>query len=531
MAVLLKRVAKCSVLTLLLLASGCGKPLPNDGVPKDYEFDNTVTNETGDVYYEIFVGSFADSNGDGYGDLNGIRDKLDYLKDMGVGGIWLTPIHPSPSYHGYDVEDYKAVNAHFGTLTDFKNMMTKANELHIDVILDLVVNHTSRTHPWFTEGLNRFKNGTYDPSDNNDKANYYNFYWDNGEVKYTAGFGEWMPDLNLDNPAVRNEIVSIMKFWFDYGVKGYRLDAARYFYEMNTAKNIEFLRFLKTEANKIRSDNYFVGEAWGDPANVVAQYYTSGIDSFFNFDGADSNGYIISDVTTRKGSRLGSNIVYIQDLNRTSSASAITGNFLTNHDMNRSATMWVMNQEQRRKLGASVYMLQPGRPFIYYGEEIGLKGKREEEPTDANRRLPMQWQQYDDTYRPANPPGATYKSSDQIKEGVKEMLEMPFSLTNHYKKVINVRNKYPFITNAKVESTMVRGVDDEVTYLKIIGTGDEVLYVFHNIGSVDHEVNLNELGLSEVLISDDIFTSQIRAKLLDNVLTLAPYSSVILKDK
>ena len=136
-----------------MILVSCGQ----SAVPQDYEIDKSITNVKGGAYYEIFVRTFADSDDDGIGDLLGLKDKIDYLEDLGVGGIWLMPIHPSPSYHGYDVEDYQAINKDYGTLADFSAVIEKAHEADIDVIIDLVINHTSSTHPWFKEGLANFK--------------------------------------------------------------------------------------------------------------------------------------------------------------------------------------------------------------------------------------------------------------------------------------------------------------------------------------------------------------------------------------
>jgi alpha-amylase len=534
----LKKISQVFLVTLFVL-TGC-----KSKTPKTYEFDKNVTNETGDVYYEIFVGSFCDSNGDGVGDLKGITEKIPYLKDLGIGGIWLTPIHPTGSYHGYDVEDYVAINPKFGTIEDFDELIEKANDSNIDIILDLVINHSSNRHPWFIEGKENFTKPSYDPNNNDDKANYYNFYYESGEVNYEAVFDRSMPDLNLANPRVKEEISAIMEFWFDHGVKGFRLDAAPHYFDSPVARtklpagvsvleaNNEFLNFLKTEANKFREDNYFVAEAWKNLPEQVSPYYRSGIDSFFNFAGSDTNGYIISSVVTKNATGLGRRISEVNSLNKSEFEDALTAHFLTNHDMDRSAPMWMIDEEQSKaKLGASIYMLQPGRPFIYYGEEIGLKGSRGGANTDANRRLAMQWQRANDTMRPKNPKGTTYDMSYQIKDGVKEFLEEPFSLLNHYKKVINVRNKYPFINYASVEDIEVHFVKGTVTLLKITGRNNEVIYVMHNLDEETKEVDFAKHGLKDLEIADDIFTTQVRSKIKGNTIHIAPYSTLVLKEK
>ncbi|PKK88300.1 MAG: alpha-amylase, partial [Tenericutes bacterium HGW-Tenericutes-7] len=196
------------------------------------------------VYYEIFVGSFSDSNNDGYGDLQGIINRFDYLNDgddnsgrsLGIEGIWLMPIMPSPSYHKYDVKDYKAIDPNYGTIEDFENLTALANERDVRIIIDLVLNHTSSQHPWFKAAKLAVQNNDFD----NEYIGYYTivteeqkepgkrYYLLAGDYYYEGNFSSQMPELNLDNEDVRNEIIDIISFWFGKGVAGFRLDAAKY---------------------------------------------------------------------------------------------------------------------------------------------------------------------------------------------------------------------------------------------------------------------------------------------------------------
>ena len=240
-------------------------------------------------WYEVFVYSFSDSDGDGIGDLRGLIGKLGYIHDMGFHGIWLMPVMPSPSYHKYDISDYLAVDERYGTLDDIKALTAACHELGIRLIIDLPVNHTSTRHPWFLAAVEALKAGrTDDPA-----INYYNFSRDAGQNHVQVIGTDWyyeeqfagghMPDLNLDSEAVREEIRRIMAFWLlDCGVDGFRLDAVTSFYTGNDAKNIEFLRFLNTEAEALKPDSFLVGECWKG-LGQIAEYYQSGIDSFFLF--------------------------------------------------------------------------------------------------------------------------------------------------------------------------------------------------------------------------------------------------------
>ena len=197
------------------------------------------------TWYEIFVYSFCDSNGDGLGDLQGVTDQLDYLQNLGITGIWLMPIHPSSSYHKYNVSDYYAIDPDYGTMEDFETLMAECEKRGIHVILDLVVNHTGSDHPWFQEAA-AYLQSLGDAEPDVQACPYVDYYNFTKEPKtahtqvpgtdwyYESQFSSAMPDLNLDSELVRQEIGDIMRFWLDKGVAGFRLDAAK---EFNTGSN------------------------------------------------------------------------------------------------------------------------------------------------------------------------------------------------------------------------------------------------------------------------------------------------------
>ncbi|OQC10616.1 MAG: Alpha-amylase precursor [Tenericutes bacterium ADurb.Bin087] len=519
----------------LLFMASCNK-LSSEGVssedtntPSDYEIDETVTNVNGGVYYQIFVRSFADTNSDGQGDLKGIEQKIPYLKMLGVKGIWLTPIHPSPSYHGYDVTDYKAIHPHFGTLEDFDSMMRVASEHDIDVVLDLVINHSARSHPWFIEGRRRFNTPEYDPNDPYDKGNWYDFYIENGEVKVKIGyFGDHMPELKLDNIAVREEVTSISKFWLDRGVKGFRLDAAGHFFDTDP-ENIAFLAWFSDMVKSYKQGSYIVAEAW--TGFNAQKYYYAGVESLFNFDGANATGFIIDNIETRSGPPIA---YYLDKCFKEAyeiNENALMAMFLSNHDMDRSSQMFTRDQLERQKLAASIYILTPGVPFMYYGEEIGLKGSRGGAQTDANRRLPMIWKRSEDAFRTDVPVGTTYDMRNQVKDGVEELLAEPMSLLNHYRKVINVRNSHPWIKNARLSNLQLNNNGVSAVTLKEHG-GERELHVIHSLLAEPVTLRLTRFIKDyEVEIIHDIYTTGTRATYVDGLLTLAPYSSVVLRRK
>ena len=327
-------------------------------------------------WYEIFVHSFYDTNNDGIGDLNGVTAKLDYINEMGFNGIWLMPIHPSPTYHKYDVTDYYQIDPDYGTLEDFKTLVNEAHERGIRVIIDLVVNHTSDSHPWFTEACSYIrKNG----APGGDYGDFYNFrITDNGayhsvsgsQYSYEGQFWSGMPDLNLNSQAVRDEIKSIMSYWIkDYGVDGFRLDAVTSYYTGNLQGNIDFLSWLNTEAKSIDPDTYIVGEAWVGSDFTIDRYYESGCDSFFLFTGSQAGGTIATAVKQSSGKSLGELFIGLQE----TYGDAILAPFLGNHDTMRPGSF--MPGEENVKMAAGVLSMMNGGTFVYYGEEIGMISK------------------------------------------------------------------------------------------------------------------------------------------------------------
>ena len=202
-------------------------------------------------FYSVFVQSFYDSNKDGIGDIEGLTKKLDYLKDLGIEAIWLLPVHPSPTYHKYDIMDYYDIHPDYGSMNDFKTLVEEAHERNIRIIIDLVVNHTSDQHKWFKEALkgNEKYIDYYVWSNDKELINKEPNHWHKPikakskkirNKKYYGFFWHEMPDLNYDNPKVREEIKAIGKYWLqDIGIDGFRLDAIRFTYPEEEAELFE----------------------------------------------------------------------------------------------------------------------------------------------------------------------------------------------------------------------------------------------------------------------------------------------------
>ena len=280
----------------LYLATGCSTPAKLDSPPeaKASKWPRGVT-------YEIFVQSFCDSDNDGIGDIKGMTSKLDYLADLGIEGIWLMPMSPSPSYHKYDVTDYYGIHPDYGTMEDFKTFVNEAHKRNIKVVTDLVLNHSGSDHPWFKEA-SKSERSPYrdyyvwahkdDPqtkgegkTTGDDSHNVHQWHEVKGsDYKYYGYFWGGMPDLNFDNPKVREEVYNIGRYWLqEVGVDGFRLDAARHIFPDDRPEdNHQFWQEFKAEMQKVKPDVYLVGEVWAE-AETVAPYF-KGLPALFNFE-------------------------------------------------------------------------------------------------------------------------------------------------------------------------------------------------------------------------------------------------------
>lgn len=509
---------------------------------ENYKFDSSVTNANGSVCYEIFVRSFYDTNNDGIGDFNGVTAKLPYLKELGVKTLWLMPIMPSPSYHGYDVADYYGVNPDYGTMSDFDNLLAEAKKHNIDIMIDIVFNHSSTQNPWFRQSYEDYINNN---TSLDSKADWYcwidhyqtgySIYSGSKGIYYESRFDHSMPDLNTQNEAVRAEMLKILKYWVEKGVDGFRFDAVKYFDFNNTKYNVEFMTYLHDEIVKDYPGIYFVGECW-DGITVINEYYKSTFESFFTFGSSlDGNGdaSIVGQVKTlTSANSFASTIENRERIMKENNPNAYSSYFLSNHDMDRASNSLT---NENAKLAASLYLLLPGTPYMYYGEEIELMGKRKtapEDASDARRRLPMIWSMTDKNGECGFPePHRTdLMNNEQVKLGVAEQMDKNFSLWNHYKKVIEIRNKYPFIKNS-VFTNMTKQIDTKLDNILAyeLSYGDESIIVIHNFENANASVDLSKIGVSSIL--DEVSVSRQYPELSNNVLKIGKWSTVILSKK
>lgn len=491
--------------SLAIAVSACNKA-PQQSAPAEPEvqkaaapYKSMVINEdTNDwwknaIFYEIWPRSFYDSDGDGSGDFNGMTAKLDYLNDLGVNGIWLTPVFEAPSYHGYDFQDFYAVESDYGTMEDFENFIAESHKRGIKVILDLVLNHISDGHEWFQKSA--AKEDGYDDyfiwkkerpanwgkawTDHIDDSAAV-WHWNETRQEYYYGaFGGSQPDVNLRNPKVVEELNNLATFWLEKGVDGFRLDAVRYAVEdeinggqdadqADTAGTIAYWTEFTKHVKSISPDAMLVAEAWADMP-TIGKYYDDGkgLDSSFDFD----FGYVVTGIlnndakrtadfgTVKEGETDNTRNALWENLKSRKDNAPISffSPFLTNHDQERIA--YSLGEDMTKaKVAASLLFTTPGTLYLYYGEEIGMSQFTTGD--DQYRRAIMQWEDNDAAgfnttgnfwsdqgewfpWKEVHEPWfGKYWQSLKAKGGLSVDVQLADedSLLNHYKDLIALRN-------------------------------------------------------------------------------------------
>lgn len=535
-AIIMKRIFAI-ILTLIITAAALCACKPEY---KDPTSDIKVTKSTDKYrnFYEIFVGSFNDSDGDGVGDLKGIIDKLDYLNDgnpktdsdLGVDGIWLTPIMPSHSYHKYDVKDYFAIDESFGTMKDFDKLVSECHKRGINIIIDLVLNHCSKFNPLFESACEQVLKG-----DLSHDAKYFEIvrsdslpgdgYTALGSgYYYESNFSPYMPEWDLSADCTREYFKKIASFWLkDHSVDGFRLDATKY-YTSKTTDGAEFLKWFYSESKKIKSDVYMVGENWTGNSEIC-EMYKSGADSFFAFGFADSTGAFVNAVRISNAGGLVSAVKKFEEKSKKENPNRINAYFLSNHDQTRSANYLKTTGLKGTKLAAALYLLMPGSPFIYYGEEIGLT-QNASAVGDEYKREPMIWDKNNLPEIIVN--GKTSADSSQAPYGgVKQQEKKSDSLLSFYKRVLKIKNQNPEIARGTISE--YKNKDIEVVAYCTEYKGKKV-YIFHNLNSSKTKtVKLK----SELTLRGDLYAAKAKddakVELNGKTLTLPPYSSAILR--
>ena len=474
------------VLLPLLAALSCAsaRPVPD---PKEWA--------RGAVFYEVFVRSFADSNGDGIGDFDGLIAKLDYLndgnprthRDLGVDGIWLMPVFSSPSYHGYDTTDYETIEKDYGTNADFQRFLAEAHKRGMRVILDFVMNHTSSQHPWFIDSASSTSSpkrdwyvwsatnpGWTQPWDGSDPA------WHplNGGYYYGV-FWSGMPDLNYRTPAVKAEMFRLGRYWLQQGVDGYRLDATRYLIETgpgageaDTPETHQLLRDFAADVRRTRANAILVAENTVDTATLAA-YFADGVMNF-NFPLATA---IVNGVNSGDTTAITTTLRAMRSLYPNGS---IDAPFLTNHDHTRVATL-LNNDDGKLRNAAAILLTLPGAPFIYYGEEVGLQNG----PTsaDESKRTPMPWAEYGGFS--TGKPWESYAPGLETNNVAMQSND-PRSLLSYYRNWIAARKSSTAL--AKGDLTLLDAPPNILAFMR--ESFRERVVVAHNVGDTAADVRL-----------------------------------------
>lgn len=501
------------------------------------------------TYYEVFLYSFYDSDGDGIGDLKGLTQKLDYINDgddstdtdMGFNGIWLMPIMKSTTYHKYDVVDYYSIDEEYGTMEDFKELIAQCDKRGIKVIVDMPFNHTSSQHEWFQSALNSLQTENCGQEEcnveglckkHNKYCNYYNFtqeknsdiYYETGTEGwyYEGGFWAQMPDLNLENEELRKDLEDVMQFWLDLGVGGFRLDAVGEYYSGATLKNVEVLRWITDYVKGQSADNYIVSEVW-QGFDSYSKYYDSGADSAFDFAFAGPDGKISKVIRQGTAKNTGRGyvdaMVAVQSTIKGYNENAIDAPFYTNHDMARSAGYYQNNLDQT-KFAQAMNLMMNGCAFVYYGEEIGMSGSGK----DENKRAPFIWSSTDTTGMTTGP--ADMEEVVSAFPSMEEQQEDPASMLNYVKAAVRLRNVFPEIARGQIEA-VEEVTDTAIAAMKKTYEEDSCI-ILMNTTQEEKQVTLSKSVGYESIVGE-LTVSSVEPTLDGETITLPPYAVVILK--
>ena len=526
------------------------------------------------VVYQIYPRSFADSNGDGMGDLPGITGKIEYLKKLGVNVLWICPIYQSPQDdNGYDISDYRAVYPEFGTMENMKDLIQKCKDNDIKIIMDLVVNHTSDEHPWFIESKKSLDNpyrdyyiwrkGTDGQPPNDLMSNFGGSAWEYSpetEEYYLHFYSKKQPDLNWENPKLRQEIYDMMNWWLDQGIAGFRMDVIDLIGKIpdqkikeNGPKLHSYLHEMN-EATFGHRDSMTVGECWGATPEI-GRLYTDPerkeLSMIFQFEQIQLD-------KKPGGQRWDLKSLYLPDLKRVFSKwqTELEGHgwnslFWNNHDLPRIVSRWGNDGEYRvlsAKMLATLLHGMKGTPYIYQGEEIGMTnvpfqtidefpdietqniyqerlkaGFTEEETMYAirakardNARTPMQWNAEKNAGFTEGTPW--YRVNPNYKEiNVEQALADPESVFYHYQKLIQLRKEHDIMVYGTYQLLFP---EDEDLYIYTRTLEEEKWLIVCNFHEKTRKFRCKRAG--QVMLSNYADTPA-----TEKIAELRPYEAVI----
>ena len=529
------------------------------------------------VVYQIYPRSFNDSNGDGIGDINGIREKLDYLKELGIDVIWLSPVYKSPNDdNGYDISDYCDIMDEFGTMEDMDNLLKEANERGIKILMDLVVNHTSDEHKWFIEAK-KSKDNEYrdyyiwrDPVDGHEPndlgSTFSGSAWQYDETTgqyYLHLFSKKQPDLNWENEKVRNEVYKMMNFWVDKGIGGFRMDVidliGKVPDDMITGNGPKLHEYLQ-EMNKAAlegNDLLTVGETWGATPEVAKLYSNPErheLSMVFQFEHIGLDQIEGKEKWDLKPLELLELKKVLSKWQTELEGQGWNSLFWNNHDLPRIVSRWGNDKEYRvlsSKMLATLLHGMKGTPYIYQGEELGMTNVRFEDINDYNdieslnmykdrlskgythdeimesiyakgrdnARTPMQWDNSENAgFTTGTPWLAVNKNYDEIN--AKQCLEDENSIFHHYRKLINIRKNNDTIIYG--DYTLLCPEDENIFAYTRELNGDKILVVCN---FYDKEVTFNFNG--DFNHADILLSNYNDSSTLNERLKLRPYEAIM----
>lgn len=472
----------------------------------------------GAVFYEVFVRSFQDSNGDGIGDLPGLISRLDYLNDgdpatdtdLGVDALWLMPVFSSPSYHGYDVVDYETVEPDYGTNADFQRLLDEAHRRGMRVIVDFVMNHSSAQHPWFVEssssprspfrdwyvwraddpGWTQPWGGTNRTWHARDGAFYYGVFWGG------------MPDLNFAAPPVREEFKRLAAVWLQRGVDGFRLDATRHLFangggdlQNDQPETHAFLKEFGEHVREVAPRSVLVGENW-TTTPMIAPYFAE-LPMNFNFPLATA---ILTAVKSGEAAGIAEKLKEMAELYP---PGALDAPFLTNHDQMRVATE-LAGDPVRLRSAAAVLLTLPGAPFLYYGEEVGLENGGPEK-RDELKRTPMPWDASAGGGFTTGRPWFAF-APGQAEDNVAAQSGDPASLLSWYRRLIRARQGSEALRAGSL--TLLTPSNKSAPVLVFVReTAGERVLVAHNLSGAEAEAGPFDLPGAPANKAEPLMTS------------------------
>ncbi len=469
------------------------------------------------THYQIFVRSFADANGDGIGDLKGITAKWDYLNGLGIESILLSPIFASPSYHKYDVTDYYKLDSEYGDTEWFESFIKDAHKHNIKVILDLPLNHCSKKHPWFIDAVKNPNSPYRDyfiwaDTPGTDKEHWHQPKDAKGKYYY-GYFSPDMPDLNYDNDSVVNEAIKIAAFWLKQKkVDGFRLDAAQHIFD-DKKKTIAFWKKFKEACIEINPHVFLVGEV-GNSFEVIGPYLQSSMSACFNFDLSSA---ILDMIKTETADGFNKKVQKIQSYYSLYNKNFFDATFITNHDQERVMSQLNDNAD-KAILAAALMFTLPGQPFIYYGEEIGMKGKK----PDEHIREPMLFDEpkYDEMRPKWIKP---IYSNDETVANVEKQKQEFASILSRYQQLILLRKGIAALTAGNFEPLQLN-TNDAVGFFRTYNA--QRCLVLHNVTSKEVTLVLSE---SEKNYTQSLYQTSKASTVANGKITLAPYSSIVLR--